>query len=240
MDAKKEIELAIKRENPNWDGKSFDYGCSIYKNAYDCYKAIQPIIKKAGHSGFSYGCFVNILERMLRDKPLTPITEDDFNEVFPKKTGLSDEVRKDGTIVRQCVRYSSLFRNIKPDGTKTYDDVNRVCLIDQYNLGWSSGGAEHKCKDIIPPITLPYMPSDTPIKIYAWTFCYEKECGYFTKRGEYNAIYIDRVVFPDGKVVQVNRLYLDDEDKPITPTKEQYEELKAFIDKDVAEFNKRR
>ena len=24
--AEKEIEIACKRENPNWDGKSFDYG----------------------------------------------------------------------------------------------------------------------------------------------------------------------------------------------------------------------
>lgn len=232
MDVRQEIELAIKRENPNWDGKTFDYGCSIYKNALDCYEAIQPIIEKEGHSGFSYAMFVNIFTRLLKGKVLTPITEDDFDEEFPKKTGLADEVREDGTIVRQCVRYTSLFRYTKPDGSKEYHDVNRVILIDQNNMSWHSGSTADKCKDIIPPITLPYMPSDTPIKIYAWTFCYEESRGYFIERGEYNAMYIDKVVFPDGKVIQVNRLYLDEEDKPITPTKEQYEELKTFIDKE--------
>ena len=38
MNVRKEIELAIKRENPNWDGKSFDYGCCIYQNVLECYE----------------------------------------------------------------------------------------------------------------------------------------------------------------------------------------------------------
>ena len=25
--AKREVEIACKKENPNWDGESFDYGC---------------------------------------------------------------------------------------------------------------------------------------------------------------------------------------------------------------------
>ena len=235
MDVKKEIELAIKRENPNWDGKTFDYGCCIYKNALDCYEAIQPIIEKAGHSGFSYSLFVNIFTRILNGKVLTPITEDDFKE---KYAGIEDDIWEDETVVRQCVRYSALFRYIRPDGTTTYNDVDRIMGIDQHGLGYSGGGIERMCKDLIPPIKLPYMPTDKPIKVYTWEFCYEKDKGYFTKRGEYNSVYVDRIVFPDGKVIQVNRLYLD-EDKPITPTKEQFEELKAFIDKDVEEFNRR-
>ena len=238
MDARKEIELAIKRENPDWDGKKFDYGCAIYQNALECYEAIQPIIKKAGHSGFSYGLFVNVLTRLLDGKVLTPITEKDFEETFSKESGLADRIGEDGTITRQCVRYSSLFRDIHPDGTITYSDVNRIIGIDQYGCGFHSGHMERLCKEFIPEIKLPYMPTDRPIKIYEWQFCYEKGTGYFIQRGTYNACYIDRIVFPDGKVIQVNRLYLDDENTPITPTKEQYDELKAFIDKEVENFNK--
>lgn len=29
--AKKEVEIACKKENPEWDGESFDYGCSCYQ-----------------------------------------------------------------------------------------------------------------------------------------------------------------------------------------------------------------
>lgn len=28
--AENEVKLACKKENPNWDGKSFDYGCGYY------------------------------------------------------------------------------------------------------------------------------------------------------------------------------------------------------------------
>ena len=31
--AEREIAAACKIENPNWDGNSFDYGCSCYQSA---------------------------------------------------------------------------------------------------------------------------------------------------------------------------------------------------------------
>ena len=34
-----EVERACKRENPKWDGKSLDYGCSCYANAGEAAKA---------------------------------------------------------------------------------------------------------------------------------------------------------------------------------------------------------
>lgn len=47
--AEDEVRLACKRENPDWDGKSFDYGCSCYQSALKAYKSICG----DGHSGFS-------------------------------------------------------------------------------------------------------------------------------------------------------------------------------------------
>ena len=48
--AENEVRLACKRENPDWDGKSFDYGCSCYQSALKAYKSIC----NDGHSGFSF------------------------------------------------------------------------------------------------------------------------------------------------------------------------------------------
>ena len=239
MNIKKEIELAIKRENPNWDGKSFDYGCSIYQNVLECYEAIQPLIEKAGHSGMSYSIFVDIFTRALNGKPLTPITEDDFKEEFSKESGLGDRTEEDGTIVRQCVRYSPLFRHLHKDGSVEYTDVERIVVIDQYGIGWSGGGVEKKCKGLIRPITLPYMPTNEPIKIYVWEFSYDPTIkpSIYKEKGTYNAIYIDRIVMPGGTIINVDRLYLDENKAEYENCKENapkfYEELKAFIEQDI-------
>ena len=188
MDARHEIELAIEREieacKASGDEDMIGYGVSIYKNVLECYEAIQPLIEKEGHTGFTYAQFVRIFTRLLKGKILTPLTEKDFEDEFPKESGLGDHIKEDGTITRQCTRYSSLFRDTHPDGTVEYHDNDRIVFIDQYGCGWHSWGAANKCKDLIKPITLPYMPTDEPIEIYGWTFMYNKEKGFYHERLE--------------------------------------------------------
>ena len=58
--AEKEIEMACKKENPEWDGKSFDYGCSCYQSALKAYKSLE----KDEHSGCSWNITKNILIRL--------------------------------------------------------------------------------------------------------------------------------------------------------------------------------
>ena len=67
--AEKEIEIACKKENPNWDGKSFDYGCACYQSALKAYKSLC----EDDHSGFSFGLTKNILIRLMNGLPLKPI-----------------------------------------------------------------------------------------------------------------------------------------------------------------------
>ena len=243
MNVRKEIELAIKRENPNWDGKSFDYGCCIYQNVLECYEAIEPLIEKAGHSGFSYAQFVRIFTRVLNDQVLTPITEEDFKEDFSEDSGLQERADINGVITRQCVRYSGLFRDTYKDGTVTYHDVNRVCAIDQYGMGWGSGSLERLCKDYIKPITLPYYPAEKPIKIYVWEFTYDPTASpnIYKERGCYNALYIDRIVFPNGEVKKVGKFNFEEDnpEKLVDMSEDFFETVKEFIDKDIEEHCKR-
>lgn len=72
--AEREIAAACKRENPNWDGKSFDYGCSCYQSALKAYKSLMD----DGHSGYSFSITKNILKKLLDEIPLSPITDEDF------------------------------------------------------------------------------------------------------------------------------------------------------------------
>ena len=64
--AEYEVKLACKKENPDWDGESFDYGCSCYQSALKAYKSIM----EDDHSGFSYSITKNILKRLLDELPL--------------------------------------------------------------------------------------------------------------------------------------------------------------------------
>ena len=154
--AKREIELACKRENPDWDGKSFDYGCSCYQNALDAFK----VICDAGHSGFSYGLTKNILIKLLNDVPLSPILEDD--DSWALVAGFSD---KEGEKCYQNVRRSSLFKNIDENGVVSYSDVDRIVAIDAKGHGWHNGMIS-KIVDEMFPITFPYTPACEPYKVY--------------------------------------------------------------------------
>ena len=72
--AKREIAIACKKENPDWDGKSFDYGCSCYQSALKAYESLC----NDDHSGYSFSITKNILIRLMEGRPLTPITDEDF------------------------------------------------------------------------------------------------------------------------------------------------------------------
>ena len=109
--AEQECRIACKKENPdyNFDSDDFDYGCSCYKSALKAYKSLM----EDGHSGASWNFTKRILERLMDNQPLTPITDDDFfingeevaklnDSEYLKERGLKSDI--------QCPRMSSLFR----------------------------------------------------------------------------------------------------------------------------------
>ena len=114
--AEQECRLACKKENPNFDFDSddFDSGCSCYKSALKAYKSLV----EDEHSGMSFSFTRDILERLMRHEPLTPITDDDFkggsliySDEDLASMGLKSEI--------QCPRMSSLFRKETVDGKVT-------------------------------------------------------------------------------------------------------------------------
>lgn len=217
--AERECRLACKRENPDFDFDSnvFDYGCSCYKSALKAYKSLV----EDGHSGASFSFTRDILERLMRHEPLTPITDDDFKGgslIYSNKDlasmGLKSEI--------QCPRMSSLFRKETLDGKITYSDVDRAYSVNVEDPSDTfSCGMDTNIVDEMFPIQMPYLPEKGKYKLYVQTFLTNKKNGDFDTQG---LLYL---ITPDGKRIDVNRYYTQKDGEMIKISKEEYDKLLA-------------
>lgn len=174
--AEREIAAACKRENPNWDGKSFDYGCSCYQSALKAYKSLM----EDGHSGFSFSITRNILKKLLDEIPLSPITDEDFFSDKYESLESEEGLKKRGLKSRiQCPRRSSLFRYEDLKGNVKYTDIDRYYCINAENPSDIYSSGISKFIDELYPITMPYTPSSTPFKVYVRTWLTDKAHGDF-------------------------------------------------------------
>ena len=215
--AEQECRLACKRENPNFDFDSndFDYGCSCYKSALKAYKSLID----DNHSGASFSFTRDILERLMRHEPLTPITDDDFkggtliySDEDLASMGLKSEI--------QCPRMSSLFRKETLDGKITYSDVDRAYCVNVENPSDTfSCGMETNIIDEMFPIQMPYLPKRGRYELYVQTFLTDKKNGDFDTRG---VLYL---ITPDGKKIYINRFYTEKNGKMVEISKEEYDKL---------------
>lgn len=214
--AEQECRLACKKENPNFDFDSndFDYGCSCYKSALKAYKSLMG----DGHSGTSFSFTRNILERLMRHEPLTPITDDDFkggNLIYDDEDlasmGLKSEI--------QCPRMSSLFRKETIDGKVTYCDVNRAYCVNIETPSDTFSSSADNIVDELFPIKMPYLPGKEKYKVYVQTFLTDRKNGDFDTRG---IIYL---ITPDGKRIDINRYYTEKNGEMVEISKDEYDEL---------------
>lgn len=217
--AERECRIACKKENPdfNFDSKDFDYGCNCYKSALKAYKSLC----KDGHSGSSFNFTRRILEQLMRNQPLTPITDEDFfigcpeypveSDKWLAERGLKSEI--------QCPRMSSLFRRETLDGKVSYSDIDRAYCINIENPSDTYSSANDRVVDEFFPITMPYMPEIEKYKVYCQTFLADKKNGDFDTCG---VIYLTT---PDGKRIDVNRFYTEKAGEMVEISKDEYDEL---------------
>lgn len=106
--------------------------------------SIVEMFSEQGHSGFSAGYALSVLDRLLRFKPLTPLTgeDDEWNEI------------SHGT--QQNKRCSSVFRNA--DGTA--HDIDGIIVSDNGGITWFSSGRFRK------EVTFPYTPPTHAKQVY--------------------------------------------------------------------------
>lgn len=200
--ADREVKIACKKE----DG----YGAGCYKSALKAFHSLMD----DGHSGCSIGFTQAILNRLIEGKPLTPI--DDDPDLWNECCGYGEE-----KTVYQNARMFSLFKNVFPDGTVKFHDIDRETLVEIEDDGtettWHSGLASKLVDEIIGPITLPYYPKAKPYKVYAQQFdSVNAEVGCF------DTSHIIKIVDPDGNEIPCERFYAETVDDMVEIDKEEY------------------
>lgn len=206
--AKDEIAIASKRERGNKPENEWDYGCACYDSAR---KAFESLLGD-GHSGMSISFTKNILNRLIDEKPLTPIedTEDMWNYIHDKE---------DGGKCYQCKRMSSLFKYVAKDGSVSYSDIDRYYCTNEENphVSWHNGFVA-KIYDEMYPLTLPYMPNSRPDVIVCDELLTDR------KNGDYDTIAILYIRRANGEKVEVNRYFKENDVSFTEISLEEYKE----------------
>lgn len=188
--AEKEIEIACKHESPDRKEGEWDYGCACYESALKAFKSLL----EDGHSGCSIAMTKHILNRLIDGKPLTSIedTEDIWN-ARPRDRDYK---------TYQCKRMSSLFKDVYPDGTVEYHDVERFICVDINNPDncWHSGLVGKVSRELFP-ISMPYMPESKPFRIFCEEILTDRD------NGDFDTVAIFYAVKPDGEKVEINRYF---------------------------------
>ena len=212
--AKREIELACKRERGNRPKYEFDYGCACYASAL---KALKSLLDDE-HSGASIMIAKSILNRLIDGKVLTPI--EDTPDIWEDCCRYDYEI---GYTTQQCKRMSSLFKYIDDDGTVKYKDINRfVCADkDRPSLTWHSGLID-KILDEKFPIIMPYMPSEKPFMVYC------SEALTDPKNGDFDTVAIWYVKKPHGALEDINRFFKEGEDDWVEIDATEYQKRKEM------------
>lgn len=216
--AKREVEIACKKENPNRKEGEFDYGCACYESAL---KAFESLCED-GHTVFSIKMTQAILVRLLDGQPLTPV--EDTDDVW----NICGRSESDEKKTYQCKRMYSLFKDVYADGTVKYKDNNYCYCVNIHNPNctYSSGLVSNIIYDMFP-IVMPYMPGK-PIKVYCEDFLTDKKNGDFDTVGIFYALKTEN---GEQHKIEINRFFRepegDEEDVWTEISKEEYDERKA-------------
>lgn len=185
--AKREVDVVIANTK-----KLANEECEYYSQC--CISALKAYesLCEDGHSGFSIRVTQNILNKLIDGIPLSPITEEDFNE---------EKIRDDRSI--QCSRMSSLFKEINKDGEVVYNDINRTTLWVN-NISWHSGLAD-KIIDEMFPISLPYSGAEH-------YDLYGEEVLTDSANGDYDTVAIYKIkIKSTGEEIEINRYFREPE-----------------------------
>lgn len=175
--AKREVEIACKRENPDRKEGEFDYGCACYESALKAFESLMG----DGHSRFSIKMTQAILNRLIDGQPLTPI--EDTDDIWNK----CGEGYVDPKTYR-CERMSSLFKDVYSDGKIEYHDLDYCTCIDIHDPNNTYAyGLVGKIVHEMFPITMPYMPGK-PIKVFCEDFLTDRKNGDFDTVGVFYAL----------------------------------------------------
>lgn len=216
--ARKEIEIACKRGNPDRAEGEFDYGC-----CESALKAFESLMGD-GHSGFSIGLTRGILNRLIDGQPLTPI--EDTDDIWSERLDYHDSYAS-----YQCKRMSSLFKDVYADGKVEYYDVNYCeCInIDDPIITYRSSLVSSLIHKMFP-ITMPYIP-DKPMRVMCEDFLTDEKNGDFDTVGIFYAL---KNKNGEQEKIEINRFFREPYEGEeciykgwVEISKEEYDERRA-------------
>ena len=219
--AKREVEIACKKENPNKKEGEFDYGCACYVSALKAFESLT----EDGHSGYSIGITKNILNRLIDGMPLTPIedTDDIWNMSYENNNGER---------VYQCSRMSALFKTVHSDGSVDYSSNDYCYCIDINNpKNTYSSGLVRRIIHKMFPITMPYIPGE-PIKVFCEDFLTDKNNGDFDTVGVF---YVLKEENREPIRIEINRFFRE----PFKNEKES-EKFPRYVEISKEEYDSRK
>lgn len=193
--AEEEIRIACERERGGTSEDEWDYGVACYESALKAFRSLA----EDGHSGMSIGITLNILNRLVKGQPLTPIADTD--DVW-KKCGQYPYEKDYSTY--QCKRMSSLFKHVYTDGHIEYLDIDRfTCVTLGSSACWYNGfvagiAGEHF------PVTMPYVPETYKV------VC--EELLTDRKNGDFDTMGILYILDNAGERKEVNRYFAEGEE----------------------------
>lgn len=160
-----ENEIKLKKE---FEGKEAGGWTPYVNGCLDSALKAYKSLCEDGHSGMSFSITRSILECLMHDIPLTPI--EDVPESWGDSYGFGENDKRKHF---QCVRRSSLFKEIDEDGKVSYHDIdNRVLeevkLENGHSIGLGSNRTDKVLAKYCPEaieIKFPYCPPRYPWRL---------------------------------------------------------------------------
>lgn len=150
----RENEIAQCKKDPDYEPGDEQYGLMFY----DAAEQLLDVFEEQNHSGYSATAVCSIFERLVKGKPLTPITDEDdqWREAYSAK---GDPVKR-----YKHKRMSSLFKYVDPNGTVSYNDLGRAQAYDPKNGLFSTRLIDDIANEYFP-IKFPYVGEKIKVRI---------------------------------------------------------------------------
>lgn len=173
--------------------------------------------------------FRNILSNLLFSKVLTPI------EDIPDNWDLLGSSEK--ATLYQCNRYQNLLKRVDAKtGEVSYHDTKRyICVnINDLKDTWIGGIGSVLLNEKMP-ITFPYTPEDTKIRVYMEKF------SYYDEEDDFDTISVLTFGKPNENIIDVYRFFKKDvKGELVEITKSEYFGRKSKVQKKLNEkFHKK-
>ena len=199
-----ENEIKLKKE---FEGKEAGGWTSYVNGCLDSALKAYKSLCEDGHSGMSFSITRSILEMLMHDIPLTPIEDVPESWSDSYSMGKSDKVKH-----FQCVRRSSLFKEIDENGKVSYHDIDNrildeVILADGHALALGTNRTDKILAKYCPEaleIKFPYRPARYPWRVRVSEElkdnCNDREFSYlsYILCPNMERIHIDKYIYFDN------------------------------------------